>query len=192
MWAWCHQLTTEGVLLPSAGPAKPQWLPAFVPVSMTTWILFCSLGLDIQREASEGCRGLRHTADALLPAGCSTLPHYTHESLSQGDQTPLPRPPSCLICLFSCILPPLLNLHPYPAVTYMYVSFLYVWLDRFCPHPAAGHELIMKTQGFSVSITKLWHHHKTRRHASKKQTSTRQAQEPFLGSRPWETNLVNK
>lgn len=30
-----------------------------------------------------------------------------------------------------------------------------------CLYPAAGHELIIRTQGFSVLITKLWHHHIT-------------------------------
>lgn len=77
----------------------------------------------------------------------------------------------------------------------------------FCLYPAAGHELIMRTQGFSVSITKLWHHHiththtnkhtykhtYTRRHASvslhnQKQTRTSNTR-AFLGTCEWSLSI---
>ncbi|KAL4001041.1 hypothetical protein ACER0C_006340 [Sarotherodon galilaeus] len=44
-----------------AQPRYSDYLPLFqrgsAPVSMTTWIPFCSVGLDIQSVAREGCRG---------------------------------------------------------------------------------------------------------------------------------------
>lgn len=62
MSAWhCHR-TAEGVPQHAAcRPSHSNYLPLFqpesAPVSMTTWSLFCSVGLDIQSVFGEGCRG---------------------------------------------------------------------------------------------------------------------------------------
>lgn len=79
LWVWCYQPTAEGVPQLTAGrPSYADYLPLFrrgsAPVSMTTWSLLCSVGLDIQSVAGEGCRGVAQQMhfpqqDALLLPG---------------------------------------------------------------------------------------------------------------------------
>lgn len=82
LWAWrCCERTAEGVSQHAAGrPSLSDYLPLFqrgsAPVSMTTWSLFCSVGLDIQSVAGEGCRGATQQMhfsqqDALLLPGAA-------------------------------------------------------------------------------------------------------------------------
>lgn len=158
-------------------PRQSNYLPLFqpesAPVSMTTWSLFCSVGLDIQSVVREGCRGATQQMhfsqqDALLllrtawklvtqrrrslepPFFVAFLLFFFFSSSRLHGYQFLWQPVSCLLGYRTgsyLFLPPLST-----------CSCLCV-TGCVCLYPAAGHELIIRTQGFSVRITKLWHHH---------------------------------
>lgn len=130
---------------------------------MTTWSLFCSVGLDIQSVAREGCREATQQMhfsqqDALLLPGMpeSLSDSQTLRSLFFAASLPcflgyasLERPVSSVS----------LTTRPVVTLTPLGTCFCLCVTGCFCLYPAAGHELTMRTQGFSVPITKLWHHH---------------------------------
>lgn len=101
-WACCCQRTAEGVPQHTAGqPSHSDYLPLFqwgsAPVSMTTWSLCCSVGLDIQSVAGEGCRGATQQMhfsqqDALLLPGTAWTPVRQHRRWWE--------PPWFLFCCF--------------------------------------------------------------------------------------------
>lgn len=88
-WAWCYRRTAEGVPQLTAGPAKPQWLPASVPAGV------CScLHDDLEPALLSGawhseCSWRRmqrsHTTDTLPSAGCSAPPPWYMQPGSLSD-----------------------------------------------------------------------------------------------------------
>lgn len=152
-----------------SGPAKPQWLPASVPAGV-----YSCLHDDLEPALFSGawhseCSWRRmqrsHTTDALPSAGCSAPPWYRLKACRTAhtdDDSPLgslfvlsPRLP--VVCDYLSLLRPVVT---YFSSLLRTCSCLRV-TGCFCLYPAAGHELIMRTQGFSVPVTKLWHHHIT-------------------------------
>lgn len=166
-----------------SGPAKIQWLPASVPARVCSCLHDdldpVLLSGAWHSECSQRRMQRSHTTDALLSAGCSAPPRYSLKAC-QTAQTMMMRVPLSrfFFCSFhlvwvfffflvttcpSCLL-------GHPTGSYLFQPPLSTCSSClrvtgcFCLYPAAGHELIMRTQGFSVSITKLWHHHITHTH----------------------------
>lgn len=186
---------------------------------MTTWIPFCSVGLDIQSVAREGCRGATqqmHSSqqDALLLLG--TAWKLVRQCRRWWWESPWVVFFPALFILSGSFFFFLVTTCPscllgHPTGSYLFQPPLSTCSSClrvtgcFCLYPAAGHELIMRTQGFSVSITKLWHHHithtnkhtfkhtYTRRHASvslhnQKQTRTLSTR-AFSGTCEWSLSI---
>lgn len=162
------QWTAEGIPEHTAGqPSHSDYLPLFqwglAPVSMTTWRQLCLVGLDIQRGAGKGCTGATQQMH---------LPQWDTHPLRYSLQ-------ACQTARLMIRLPLALFFTPYLCSYPLCGSLTLLWLvvtswslllntcsclcvtGCLCLDPAAGHELIIRTQGFSVLITKLWHHHIT-------------------------------
>lgn len=151
--------------------AKLRWLPASVPAGV------CScLHDDLEPALFSGawhseCSWRRmqrsRTTDALPSAGCSAPPRHRLKAC-QTAHTMVRASFSSCFCSYAQICD---NLSlPCAVVTYSSLLFLSTRsclcvTGCLCLYPAAGHELIMRTQGSSVPITKLWHHHITHTHS---------------------------